>query len=249
MAKARASKGLLYPPTTAPNPGAARRRQWLENASSAFVQPSRANKIIYAMLLEIMWPEGHGLPGPHVSEKEVRSQLDARRSSEGKAPYKDVFRRLRELQGEEGFTSIVKEGTYYQLQSLDIGPKREPRQKPSTSEWKAIKAQFSNRCSHCGSQEPSVKLSPDHRIPRLRGGDNSLQNWQSLCEQCNNLKSSACRGCELNCRVCSWAFPETYKPIVINDDNKELIRREAEKRKMHQAAVANEILRSYFNKK
>ncbi len=249
MAKARASKGLLYPPVTVANPDATKRAQWLEAAKAAFVQPSDANKVIYSMLLEIMWPEGHGLPGPHVSEKEVRSRLDALRGHHGKSAYKDVFRRLRELQGEEGFTSIVKEGSHYQLQSLDLGQKREPRQKPATADWNAIKLQFANRCSHCGNQEPAVKLSPDHRIPRLRGGDNSLQNWQPLCEQCNNLKSSACRGCDLNCRVCSWAFPETYKPIVIDDDNKELIRREAEKRKMHQAAVTNEILRTYFNKK
>lgn len=199
------------------------------------------------MLLERLWPPGHGIPGPHVSEREIRQVLDRHRQSINKDPYVDPFRRMRELQGEEGFTCIIKEGTSYQLQSLDVVQKREPRQKPPVSDWKTIKATAGNRCAHCGKQEPDIKLSPDHRVPRSRGGDNAIGNWQPLCEQCNNIKSSACSGCGMNCRVCSWAFPETYKAIVIEDDNKERIRREAEKKKMSHADVANKILREFFN--
>jgi len=249
MTKARASKGLLYPPATTPNPGAAKRAQWLADAKAGFVQPSAANKVIYGRLLEIFWPENHGLPGPHITEKQIREKHDEIRASEGLPSYKDIFRRLRELQGDEGFTSIVKEGTSYQLQSTNIGPKREPRQQVPRAEWIKFKLKHGNLCMHCGQQEPTVKLSPDHRIPRSRGGDNSWENLQPLCEQCNNQKSSACQGCEQNCRVCSWAFPETYKPIVITDENKEQIRREAESKKLDQAALANQILREYFNRK
>lgn len=247
MGNARASKGLLYPPVVTENPDAKTRQQWLAQAKNNFVC-SPANKSIYGMLLEMLWPPGHGIPGPHVSEKAIRQLLDQTRLDSGKSPYVDPFRRMRELQGEEGFTCIVKEGSHYQLQHLDVGPKREPRQKPLTTEWKEIKAKAANRCSHCGKQEPDIKLSPDHRVPRSRGGDNSLTNWQPLCEQCNNLKSSACSGCNLNCRVCSWAFPETYKPIVISDDNKELIRREAERSKISQSDFTNKILRGFFNR-
>jgi hypothetical protein len=247
MANARASKGLLYPPVVTENPDAQTRKQWLSHARENFVC-SPANKAIYGMLLEMLWPPGHGIPGPHVSEKAIRQLLDQDRLKIGKKPYVDPFRRMRELQGEEGFTCIIKEGSHYQLQHLDVGPKREPRQKPLPADWKKIKANSANRCSHCGKQEPDIKLSPDHRVPRSRGGDNSLANWQPLCEQCNNLKSSACSGCNLNCRVCSWAYPETYKPIVISDDNKELIRREAEKLKISQADFANKVLRAFFNR-
>ena len=249
MVKARASKGLLYPPVTSANQSAMRRQQWLDQASTAFVQPSEANRKIYRRLLEILWPSGHGIPGPHISEREIRRQHDEIRQNNGFPPYKDIFRRLRELQGDEGFTGIVKEGTNYQLQKLELSPKREPRQQLPKAEWIKIKQSFSNLCLHCGQQEPAVKLSPDHRIPRSRGGDNSIENLQPLCEQCNNQKSSACQGCDLNCQVCFWAYPETYKPIIISDENKEQIRREALALGVDQSALANKLLRDYFNSK
>jgi len=115
---------------------------------------------------------------------------------------------MRELQGEEGFTSIIKEGTRYQLQNLDVSQKREPRAKLSKKDWAALKEKYGYRCASCGKQEPDVKLSPDHRIPRSRNGSNELGNWQPLCEQRNNVKSNTCQGCTLNCNVCSWAFPK-----------------------------------------
>jgi hypothetical protein len=243
--KSRASKGLLVPPNTAANDHL--RSRWVSEVIRGFVSPSSANKEIYAQLLNLIWPVGHGIPGPIVSQQDLRSGLDEQRRAEGKSEYKDVFRRLRELQGEEGLTCIVKEGTKYQIQSTVLAPKRIPRQKPTLSLWKKILTERDFACANCGAQQPSVRLSPDHRIPRDRGGDNSDDNWQPLCEQCNNIKSSACRGCELNCRVCSWAFPETYKQIRIDDSNKELIRRQAEKKKVDQSKLVNEILRTHFN--
>jgi hypothetical protein len=48
--------------------------------------------------------------------------------------------------------------------------------------------------------------------------------------------------------VCPWAFPEDYKLIMINDENKLLIKRAADSQKKSQAALANEILRDYFNR-
>lgn len=248
MAKARSSKALLLPPVTTANIPADARRKWIDSACAGFVSPSAANKTYYRVILEALWPEGHGIPGPHLTENDLRAAVDAFRAASDQGAYKDVFRRVRELQGEEGFTSIDKEGTKYQLKSLVIGPKREPRAKPSTTLWRTILQQSNHRCSHCGAQEPDVKLSPDHRVPRARGGSNDDSNWQPLCEQCNNLKSSACQGCGMNCYVCSWAYPETYKPITIADDNKELIRRAAEKKSLHQSDLVNEILRNHFNK-
>ncbi len=155
---------------------------------------------------------------------------------------------MRELQGEEGFTAIIKEGTRYQLQSLNVSQKREPRAKLSKADWQQLKERYSHRCASCGQQEPDVKLSPDHKVPRSRNGSNDLGNWQPLCEQCNNIKSSVCGGCTLNCYVCSWAFPEEYKQLVIADANKELIRREADNRGVAQSEFVNIILRDYFNK-
>ena len=248
MAQSRASKGLLLTPRATPNESEARRLKWLSDAESGFVSPSDANKVYYSVILGALWPLGHGIPGPLLTQDEVREAVDVWRAENYQPAYKDVFRRMRELQGEEGFTSIKKEGIRYQLQSLEIGPKREPRAKLGRTEWKAIKQSYGHKCASCGSQEPEVKLSPDHKIPRSRSGSNDLGNWQPLCEQCNNIKSNACRGCTLNCNVCSWAFPDEYKQLIIADDNKELIKRAADKIQVPQSNLVNKILRDYFNK-
>jgi 5-methylcytosine-specific restriction endonuclease McrA len=248
MAKSRASKGFLLTPRATPNESEARREKWLTEAEAGFVSPSASNKLYYAVILRALWPAKHGIPGPVLSENAIRAAVDDFRSGRGEPPYKDVFRRMRELQGEEGFTSIRKEGTRYQLQSLDVSQKREPREKLSNADWKRIKELYGYKCASCGAQEPDIKLSPDHKIPRLRGGSNDLGNWQPLCEQCNNMKSSACRGCTLNCTVCSWAFPDEYKQLIISDDNKELVRREADRRRVPQSDLVNSILRDHFNK-
>lgn len=247
MANSRASKGFLVEPVVKANFSNDRREKWLREASAHFASKSLSNREYYAVLLEALWPVGHGIPGPLLTQDDLRAAIDAHRGRQGKPAYKDVFRRVRELQGEEGFTSIVKEGVRYQLQSLETTSKREPRSKPSGSMWKTVKAKIGFRCAHCGQQEPSVQLSPDHKVPRSRGGNNDEENWQPLCEQCNILKSSSCQGCAYNCYTCSWAFPESYKPIAISDSNKEQIRRLAEKRSIHQGDLVNSILTEYFN--
>lgn len=248
MAKARASKGLLLTPRTTPNESEGRRQRWLMEARSGFVSPSAANKLYYSVILEALWPAAHGIPGPILTEKDVRSAIDIFRSGRGETAYKDVFRRMRELQGEEGFTSIAKEGSRYQLQSLDISQKREPRAKLSTSNWRELKERYGYKCASCGAQDPNVKLSADHKIPRSRNGSNDLGNWQPLCEQCNNIKSSACQGCSLNCNVCSWAYPDEYKQLIISDENKVLVKRASDRHKMPQSDLVNDILRDHFNK-
>ena len=246
MAKSRSSKGFLQPPVEVPNYSAERRQKWLEEAANGFVG-SAANKAYYRLILEMLWPAGHGIPGPHVSQNELRTAIDAARTLEKKEPYVDPFRRMRELQGEEGFTSIMKEGIKYQLQSLDVAQKRQPRAKPMAAIWEKIRKDAGFRCSHCGQQEPAIKLSPDHRVPRSRGGTNDDENWQPLCEQCNNQKSSVCQGCSQNCLTCAWAYPEIHKSILIEDDNKALIRRAAEKQSVNQSDLVNQVLRDYFN--
>lgn len=249
MTKTRASKGFISKPAEFNNIPAAQRNDWLDRARYSFVTPMDSFKEIYSTILRALWPEGHGIPGPILSEDEVRAAVDEPRISQGKKLYKDVFRRLRELQGEEGFKCIIKEGRRYQLQNLAQGPKRVPREKPSRKIWNEIKRKYDYRCANCGNQEPDVKLSPDHRVPRMRDGSNDPTNIQPLCKQCNNIKSSTCHNCTLDCYTCSWAFPENYKPIVIGDDNKELLRREAERESMHQSDLTNRILRDYFNRR
>lgn len=247
MGKSRSSKGLLLLPAVRPNISESERESWLNKAIDGFITKGQANRNYYAVILRELWPVGHGIPGPVRSEEDIRAAVNVFRQSSSLPPYKDVFRRLRELQGDEGFTCIIKEGTKYQLQSLQMGPKRVPRGKPSKVLWNAILQATGHTCAHCGQHEPNVKLSPDHRRPRSRGGDNEDSNWQPLCEQCNIQKASACQGCELNCMTCPWAYPESYKPIIIDDQNQEQIRRGAEKAKQSASEFANDSLRNYFN--
>lgn len=161
MSKARSSKGFLLTPVSSPNISDARRQKWLDDAHSGFVG-STANKAYYLLILEMLWPRGHGLPGPHVSQSELRAAIDAKRKNEGKKPYVDPFRQMRELQGEEGFKSIIKEGVKYQLTSMQVGSKREPRAKPQPRVWEQVKTHTGHRCSHCGQQEPDIKLQRCH---------------------------------------------------------------------------------------
>lgn len=52
-----------------------------------------------------------------------------------------------------------------------------------------------NRCQRCNSKE---NLEVDHIVPILKGGDNSLENLQILCKNCNKLKSNKVSKCFQN---------------------------------------------------
>lgn len=248
MKKSRASKGVLYPPAAAPTHSLEQQRAWLDKAIAGLATKEPAKRAYFTLILRRLWPEGHGIPGPLLTEVQLRELINSYRATEGKRPYVDVFRRMRELQGDEGFTSIIKNGRTYQLQSLEVGPKKEPRSRPSKKLWAKILEDADYRCAKCGQREPDIKLSPDHRIPRGRGGSGAAENWQPLCEQCNILKSAACAGCTRNCYVCFWAYPEQFADITISDDNRARLRAEAEAKQLDQSGLANEILRRHFLK-
>lgn len=44
-------------------------------------------------------------------------------------------------------------------------------------------------CRYCGRQSPDVILEIDHKIPVVKGGDNSIDNLVTSCYQCNSGKS------------------------------------------------------------
>jgi 5-methylcytosine-specific restriction endonuclease McrA len=58
----------------------------------------------------------------------------------------------------------------------------------STSQWRRIRQTVINRdgcCQRCGTEE---KLTVDHIVPRVLGGDDNLSNLQVLCQSCNSSK-------------------------------------------------------------
>jgi len=51
--------------------------------------------------------------------------------------------------------------------------------------WKALCFGYGYKCAKCGEQ---VSLTGDHGIPLSKGGSNSIDNIQPLCQPCNSGK-------------------------------------------------------------
>lgn len=52
-------------------------------------------------------------------------------------------------------------------------------------EWRALCAYYDHRCLCCGERKP---LTIDHVIPISKGGANTIDNIQPLCDYCNKSK-------------------------------------------------------------
>lgn len=120
---ARIAYNPTQTPCPVPTPELEDRDEWIEKVVEGFVSPSKTNKEYYKVILETLWPKGHGIPGPLVDGSQIRAAIDEYRGK----PYIDTFRRMRELQGEEGLLGIIKGGNQYQLVDLTVSKKRVPR--------------------------------------------------------------------------------------------------------------------------
>ncbi len=217
------------------------RDEVIEFLCSGFVSPSAANKKIYRMMLETLWPEGSYLPGPVVTREQLREAVNAERRREEKPDYLDVFRRLRELQGEEGLLGIEKVGSSYRMEHADVATQRVPRRPFSASELVEIEERAGGRCSACGVA--NAAMSPDHRIPRSRGGGDGAENIQLLCQSCNILKSVACRGCREECLECPWYDPASYPIVTIRGSLSRLLASAAAHRQTTAQALVEKLVR------
>jgi len=118
---------------------------------------------------------------------------------------------------------IIRAGQTWQLIDLTISEKRVPRTALDDDDWAEVLRRYDNGCANCKRRPPEVRLQQDHKVPRVRsdkaslvaGGVDVLENWQPLCDECNNFKSTSCRGCELDCFRCPWAFPEKFKALTL----------------------------------
>lgn len=75
-AKLSSKQSPLLPPATVPNT-VVDRQEWLDAASNGFVASGKSLRSIYRIILETLWPEGHGIPGPIVDRKDIRAAIDA----------------------------------------------------------------------------------------------------------------------------------------------------------------------------
>lgn len=243
--RARIQQSALLPPNPEPNT-LIDRDEWIEQAATGFITNSAANRGIYRVILETLWPKGHGIPGPVIDREDIRKAVDI---AKGK-PYIDTFRRVRELQGDEGFLGVVKQGNQYQLIDLNIYAKKTPRTHLSDDKWKLVLAQYKNVCAACGCPPGEGGFQQDHKGPRARGGTDAINNWQPLCDSCNNIKSTACRSCKEDCSKCSWAYPEFYRPIKISGPILRLLHQYADEHKLDASQlVADLILREIESEK
>lgn len=75
------------------------------------------------------------------------------------------------------------------LISLKAAHKRRALEKDSGSftseEWIALCEKYDYRCLRCKDKRP---LTVDHVIPISRGGTNTIDNIQPLCQSCNSIK-------------------------------------------------------------
>lgn len=191
------------------------RKEEIDKVCDGFVATGKSNRSIYRVIIEALFPEGSGLPGPVLSRNDIREAVQKARPR-----YQDPFRRLRELQGEEGLHGLVRDKSKYQLQTLAVEKKRTPRRSVSSSTARKIALAQNSRCPTCGDALvlDGDSIHVDHKVPRDRGGSNDEANLQVLCGQCNVMKSSQCSGCNLPCQVCPWAFPEKYRLPRIRQD-------------------------------
>jgi hypothetical protein len=195
-------------------PGPNDRDRIIEEICAGFISPTPANHLYYRVIIETLWPPGTGLPGPLRTRQELRDAINNKRQKLGKPPYNDPFRRLRELQGEEGVLGIGKVGASYRMDHAEVSEKRFPRRAFSRQEVEELTAQSGGRCAVCRTlPSPGNPLTPDHRKPRVRGGGDGLENMQMLCVRCNIHKSVACRGCQENCLQCPW-YDAVSNPVV-----------------------------------
>ena len=128
-------------------------------------------------------------------------------------------RRIRELRDELGcdIETAPQEGEHsYRLRTSNRTASK-PRGYLATSKKRALFEKFKFSCQICGKVETGgVRgLQADHKIPLQRGGKNSEENWQPICNECNVGKRGACEGCEAECKRCPWAFPESVGRVTL----------------------------------
>lgn len=173
-------------------------------------------------ILKRLWSsDSDAFPKPWVSSAELLTLTNQK--------YFD--RRTRELRDQLGCeleTSYREEfsGHAWRLASASLAS---PQNRDYLSQAQKLKLfdSYDYHCATCGRQtDAGVRgLQADHKIPLSRGGSNDMSNWQPMCNNCNVGKRRACEGCQFDCEVCSWAFPEKVGIKTMIDINQKILDR------------------------
>jgi len=154
------------------------------------------------LILQTLWDASKTFPRDWVSSNRLLEITNQK--------YFD--RRTRELRDETGCdieTRHINSEHQYRLKSDRLN-QANPRAYLTAAEKKRLFISVDYKCAICGKQtEAGVRgLQADHKIPLNRGGSNEIGNWQAACNDCNVSKRRSCQGCEDECKICSWAFPD-----------------------------------------
>ncbi len=107
--------------------------------------------------------------------------------NEGKSPPQDVRRAVRRL-AEIGKLIKVRRGIF--KYDPDYDHEADLQEFPPSVK-QAIFQRDNYRCVVCNlGQEDGVEIAADHKIPKSRGGTNTLENGETLCITHNNMKKN-----------------------------------------------------------
>lgn len=131
-------------------------------------------------------------------------------------------RRIRELRDELGYdieTSFIDGEPHYRMRSSQR-KKIRTRTYLTASQKKFFLENHEKKCALCKKTgEIGKNLFLDHRRPLIKNGSGEIENFQLLCNDCNNQKRSLCKDCIYDCSICYFAFPENFpKPVLIRPE-------------------------------
>ena len=128
----------------------------------------------------------------------------------------------------------------------------------------ALIDKYGAKCNLYAEEYPARLLQPDHRIPYEIGGDPEnmmdLEHFMLLSPSANRDKSWACEHC-INwnnksvdmCRVCYYAYPESYEHIagkkekklniIFDDNDMELYRNVVHQAELHGRSYGEQVKR------
>jgi hypothetical protein len=154
------------------------------------------------VLLTRLWGEGDDFPKKWVKSSDLLALTNQK--------YFD--RRLRELRDEQGLDIESKQinGEHHWCLNSTIISQTNDRTYLTANQKTGLFERAEFKCAVCrGKVLPGIRgLQADHKVPLIKGGTNDTSNWQPLCNESNVAKRGVCKGCDLECAQCSWAFPE-----------------------------------------